>query len=88
MNEKLKAMYVKASILTKGAKEIVVETVKDIFTDETGEVNVVAIVVLIGVAVLLAIVFKNQIASLLNDLFSTIGGNADKAINEAPVATP
>lgn len=39
MNEKLTAMYVKASILTKGAKEKVVETVKDVFTDETGEVN-------------------------------------------------
>lgn len=84
MNEKLTAMYVKASILTKRAKEKVVETVKDVFTDETGDVNVVAIVVLIGVAVLLAIVFKEQIAKILKTLFEKINTNATNAVDEQP----
>ena len=84
MNEKLTAMYVKASILTKRAKEKVVETVKDVFTDETGEVNVVAIVVLIGVAVLLAIVFKEQIAKILGTLFEKIKTNSTNTVDEKP----
>lgn len=50
------------------------------FSDEKGEVNIVAIVVLIGIAVLLALVFKRQIEALLDTLFKTITKNADKAV--------
>lgn len=52
--------------------------------DERGDVNIVSIVVLIGIAVLLAIVFKDAIASLLNSLLETIKGNATGAVNDAP----
>ena len=31
---------------------------RDLFTDEKGEVNIVAIVILIGIAVILALIFK------------------------------
>ncbi len=48
---------------------------------ENGDVNVVSIVVLIGIAVLLAIVFKDAITELLESLFGTIEDNANKAIN-------
>lgn len=51
--------------------------------DERGDVNIVSIVVLIGVAVLLAIVFKDAIGSLLNDLLATITGNATGAVDNA-----
>lgn len=47
---------------------------------ENGDVNVVSIVVLIGIAVLLAIIFKGAISNLLNTLFKTIEGNATNAI--------
>lgn len=50
------------------------------FSDEKGEVNIVAIVVLIGIAVLLALVFKGQIEGLLETLFGTITENANKAV--------
>lgn len=53
---------------------------RELLTDEEGEVNIVAIVVLIGIAVLLAIVFHEQIGKLLESLFATIGENATKAI--------
>lgn len=33
---------------------------RDLFTDEKGEVNIVAIVILIGIAVILALIFKDQ----------------------------
>ncbi len=53
-------------------------------SDEKGEVNIVAIVVLIGIAVLLAVVFKRQISGLLGDLFGTIKTTATNAITTAP----
>lgn len=49
--------------------------------DERGDVNIVSIVVLIGVAVLLALVFKDAIGELLTDLLDTIKGNATGAVN-------
>ena len=48
--------------------------------DEKGEVNIVSIVVLIGIAVVLAIVFKNAISNLLKSLLNTIDGNAQNAV--------
>ena len=49
--------------------------------DERGDVNIVSIVVLIGVAVLLAIVFKDAIGELLESLLNTIKNNATGAVN-------
>lgn len=48
--------------------------------DEKGEVNIVAMVVLIGVAVLLAIVFKDAISNLINDLLKTITQKAKTTV--------
>lgn len=48
---------------------------------EDGDVNIVSIVVLIGIAVALAIIFRRAIANLINNLFNTIGRNAESAIN-------
>lgn len=53
---------------------------RSFFSDEKGEVNIVAIVVLIGIAVLLALFFKEQIEGLLETLFATITENANKAV--------
>ena len=54
--------------------------VREIFCDETGA-TVVEIVVLMGVAVLLAIVFKDAIGSLIESLLNTITTNATDAVN-------
>ncbi len=53
---------------------------RNFFSDEKGEVNIVAIVVLIGIAVLLALIFKDKIEALLDSLFGTITNNATDAI--------
>lgn len=50
--------------------------------DERGDVNIVSLVVLIGVAVLLAIVFKDAIGKLLTELLNTIKGNSSNVVNE------
>lgn len=55
--------------------------IKNFFTDEKGAVDIVAIVVLMGIAVLLALLFQEQITNLLNTLFEAITGNATDAVN-------
>lgn len=52
------------------------------FTNEKGEVNVVAIVVLIAVAVVLALFFKEQIGKLLKSMLESITGKAKTALND------
>ena len=54
---------------------------RDLFTDEKGEVNIVAIVILIGIAVILALIFKDQIKALLETLFGTFTNKATDAVN-------
>lgn len=49
--------------------------------NERGDVNIVSIVVLIGVAVLLAIVFKDAIGNLLKSLLNTITNNSNGVVN-------
>ena len=56
--------------------------VQAFLTDEKGDVNIVSMVVLIGIAVLLAIVFREAISNLIKSLLNTISGNATNAVNE------
>lgn len=49
--------------------------------EERGAVDIVAIVVLIGIAVLLAMTFKTQISGLLDTLFGTIKKNAENVVS-------
>ena len=51
------------------------------FHDEKGEVNIVATVVLIGIAVLLAIIFKDAISNLIKSLLNTISNKAENAVS-------
>lgn len=61
---------------------LLLDKLKKRLTDETGAVDVVAIVVLIGIVVILAIVFRDQIAQLLANLLGTINDNANSAVTE------
>ena len=42
--------------------------------DERGEVNIVATIILLGIAVLLAVAFRKQINSLVESVFNAIRG--------------
>lgn len=55
--------------------------IKMLLSDEKGEVNIVATVVLIGIAVVLALVFKDAIGNLINTMLATITNNATDAIS-------
>lgn len=56
---------------------------RELLSDENGEVNIVAIVVLIGIAVILALLFKDKISELLTTLFGTITQKANDAVGGA-----
>lgn len=77
MEELAVMLYVRLLALRDG----LVEGVQDFLHDEQGDVNIVSIVVLIGIAVLLAVLFREQIEKLLKTLFTTISGNATKAVS-------
>lgn len=56
------------------------EKVADFFTKENGDVNVVSIVFLIGIAVVLAIIFKDKAKELIESLMNTVSEKAKKEI--------
>lgn len=58
------------------------DKIKGYAKEEKGAVDIVAIVVIIGVAVLLAIVFKNELGELIGNLFDSISGNAENVVNQ------
>lgn len=53
---------------------------QDFLEEERGAVDIVAIVVLIGIAVAIALIFRNQITGLITDLFGQIKSNANEVI--------
>ncbi len=76
------ALWVNGSIFLNNQKEKMKEKAREVFLDETGAVDIVAVVVLIGVAVVLAFLFRDKIAKLMNDLFDNISKNANDHIND------
>lgn len=48
--------------------------------EERGAVDIVAVVVLIGIAVALAVLFRQQIEGVLNSLFESIASGAEEAV--------
>ena len=76
------ALWVNGSIFLNNQKEKMKKKAREVFLDETGAVDIVAVVVLIGVAVVLAFLFRDKIAKLMNDLFDNISINANDHIND------
>ncbi len=56
------------------------QMVTNFFYDEQGDVNIVSMVVLMGVAVALALVFKEKIRDIINTLTGSVKDKADAAI--------
>jgi flagellin-like protein len=50
--------------------------------DERGEVNIVATIILLGIAVLLAVFFREQIGKLVSDIFTKISGKEKELIKD------
>ena len=51
------------------------------FRDEKGEVNIIAIIVILAIALALAIIFRNQIVKLFDSIWEGIWQNNDQKYN-------
>lgn len=76
MDKLIVKMYVKWMIL----KDRMADSVHDFLVDERGDVNIVSIVVLIGIAIVLAVIFRERIETLIGSLFDTIDQSASEVI--------
>ncbi len=56
--------------------------VREFFTKENGEVNIIAMVILIAIAVALAVLFRKEIGNLVSGLFKSISTDASN-VNQA-----
>ena len=51
------------------------------FKDEKGEVNIIAIIVILAIALALAIIFRNQIVKLFDSIWDGIWSNNNQDYN-------
>ena len=51
--------------------------VASFFKDEKGEVNIIAIIVILAIALALAVIFRNQIVKLFDQIWGGIWGDAN-----------
>lgn len=73
--DKLISMYIAMDFWMK-------DKMNKMFRKEDGAVDIIAIVVLIAIAVVLAIVFKDRIKQLLDNMFNAADVEASKAAGE------
>ena len=60
-------------------KERVKDAVHDFFTTEEGDTNFISIIIVLVIVVALAIVFRENIAKLVNGMWTKIFGDAGEA---------
>lgn len=49
--------------------------VMSFFEDETGDTNIIAIILLIVVVIAMAVIFRKQIANVINSLFNRVNND-------------
>lgn len=54
---------------------------KSLLTNERGEANIIAIILVLAIVIALAIIFKNQLSSLFNRIWSSLFGNVDNVLS-------
>ena len=55
------------------------EKIKEFMTDEEGDTNVISIIVVLVIVLGLAIVFKDKVKALVEDLWTSVTENATNA---------
>ena len=54
------------------AREKVVDTVKDFFTDENGDTNMISIILVLVIVIALAALFRKNIAAMVSAMWESI----------------
>lgn len=73
------ACEVKAMLALRRAKNAVVKGVHDFFVDENGDTNLISIVIVLVIVLGLAVVFRKNIAELVNKMWESIFSDAGDA---------
>ena len=68
-------------------KERVKDTVHDFFATEEGDTNFISIIIVLVIVVALAVVFRKNIAALVNGMWTRIFGDASSATGGAVSGT-
>lgn len=72
------------NLMILDAEFAVKRALRKVFREENGEVNIVTTVVLIGIAVMLAALFRQKAGELINTLFTTISNKANTEVTATP----
>lgn len=71
------------NLLVLNAEFAVKRALTKVFREENGEVNIITTVILIGIAVILAGIFKDGVKEILQNLLDTIKSSSANAISES-----
>lgn len=52
----------------------------DLVKNEDGETNIIAIILILAIVIALAIIFKSQLSSLFNKIWSSLFDNVDSVL--------
>lgn len=52
----------------------------DLVKNENGETNIIAIILILAIVIALAIIFKSQLSSLFNKIWSSLFDNVDSVL--------
>lgn len=54
--------------------------VSQLWKDEKGDTNIIAIIIILAIVIALAIVFKSQLSALFNKIWSSLFADVDNAL--------
>lgn len=56
------------------------ENVRKFLTNERGETNIIAIILILAIVIALAIIFKNQLSALFNKIWNSLFADVDNVL--------
>lgn len=74
-------MYKELCIKLAVAEAELQRRVNEFFYDEDGEVNIIAMIVILAIAIALAVVFREQLKGLFDRIWGAVTSNANSALD-------
>lgn len=71
--------YLSAVNALEGARQKVRKTVEDVAKDESG-MEIIAVILILAVVIVLVIIFRNNIANIVNAIFGQTADNVNAAL--------
>lgn len=90
LNQRMLYAQIAGIDAVKRAGAAMKQGVKELFTDEEGDTNIIAVILLLVIVVALAVLFREKIMELANSIWEKIGKDAESEgfTSSAPAPTP